>query len=78
MKPRDGTLPGQGETGGRTPRPPPRERTLLTGPPGGMVLATEHYDDDQIAQWDTADRLDDSERRRIREAVTGQRRPSGS
>ena len=70
MKPRDGTLPGQGETGDGLPVPRPG-RTLLTDPPGGMVLAAEHYDDDQIAQWDTTDRLEDSERRRIREAVTG-------
>ena len=37
----------------------------------GVVLEMQSYDDEQIAQWDADDRLDDSERRRIREAATG-------
>ena len=71
MKRRNDTLPGQGETGDGLPAPRPG-RTLLTGRPGGMVLAVEHYDGDQIAQWDAADQLDDSERRRVLKAVTRQ------
>ena len=71
MKRRNDTLPGQGETGHGRPVPRPG-RTLLTGQPGGMVLAIERYDDDQIAQWDAADQLDDSERRRVLKAVTRQ------
>jgi len=38
--------------------------------PGG-VLEIRNYDDDRIAQWDTDDRLDDDERRRIMNAVAG-------
>lgn len=37
----------------------------------GVVLEIQSYDDDQIAQWDADDRLDEGERRRILEAVTG-------
>ena len=37
----------------------------------GVVLEIQSYDDDQIAKWDADDRLDDGERRRILEAVTG-------
>ena len=37
----------------------------------GIVLAVEHYSDDQIAQWDADDRLDDQERARILDAVAG-------
>ena len=71
MKHHDDTLPGQGEAGDGRPAPRPG-RGLLTGRPGGMVLAIERYDDDQIAQWDAADQLDDSERRRVLKAVTRQ------
>ena len=39
----------------------------------GMVLEVQHYCDDQIAQWDADDRLEDRERTRILEAVTGQK-----
>ena len=37
----------------------------------GVVLEIQSYDDNQIAQWDADDRLDEGERRRILEAVTG-------
>ena len=37
----------------------------------GMVLEVQHYSDDQIAQWDANDRLEDKERARILDAVTG-------
>ena len=37
----------------------------------GMVLEVQHYGDDQIAEWDADDRLDDQERTRILDAVTG-------
>ena len=37
----------------------------------GMVLEVQHYSDDQIAQWDADDELEDRERARIRDAVTG-------
>ena len=37
----------------------------------GMVLEAQHYSDDQIAQWDADDRLEDKERARILDAVTG-------
>ena len=37
----------------------------------GMVLEVQHYSDDQIAQWDADDRLEDQERERILDAVTG-------
>ena len=37
----------------------------------GMVLEVQHYSDDQIAQWDADDRLEDKERARILDAVTG-------
>ena len=36
-----------------------------------MVLDVRHYSDDQIAQWDADDRLEDQERARILNAVTG-------
>ncbi|MDE0063449.1 MAG: AbrB/MazE/SpoVT family DNA-binding domain-containing protein [Gammaproteobacteria bacterium] len=36
----------------------------------GVVLEVDVYSDEQIAQWDAADRLDDGERRRIVDAVT--------
>ena len=36
----------------------------------GVVLEVEIYSDEQIAQWDTADKLDDAERERIVDAVT--------
>ena len=35
----------------------------------GVVLEIEHYDDDQIAQWDADDKLEERERRRILDAV---------
>ena len=38
----------------------------------GVVLEVEFYADDQIAAWNDADRLDDSERERIVDAVKGQ------
>ena len=72
MTRRNDTLPGQGETGNGLPVPRPG-RTLLTSRPGGMILAIEHYDGDRIAQRDADDRLDDSERRRIVEAVEGRK-----
>ena len=37
----------------------------------GMVLEVQHYSDDQIAQWDADDRLENQERARILDAVTG-------
>ena len=37
----------------------------------GMVLEVQHYSDDQIAEWDADDRLEDRERARILDAVTG-------
>ena len=37
----------------------------------GMVLEVQYYSDDQIAQWDADDRLEDKERARILDAVTG-------
>ena len=39
----------------------------------GMVLAVQHYSDDQIAQWDADDRLEDRERTRILDAVTARK-----
>ncbi|MDE0365664.1 MAG: AbrB/MazE/SpoVT family DNA-binding domain-containing protein [Gammaproteobacteria bacterium] len=36
----------------------------------GVVLEVDVYSDEQIAQWDAADRLDDGERRRIVDAIT--------
>ncbi len=36
----------------------------------GVVLEIEIYSDEQIAEWDTADQLDDAERERIVDAVT--------
>ena len=39
----------------------------------GMVLEVQHYSDDQIAEWDADDRLEDQERARILDAMTGQK-----
>ena len=39
----------------------------------GVVLEAEFYSDQQIAQWDAADRLADEERKRIAAAITGPR-----
>ena len=39
----------------------------------GVVLEVQHYEDEQIARWDAADRLDDGERRRVRDRVAGRR-----
>ena len=39
----------------------------------GMVLEVQHYSDDQIAQWDADDRLEDRERARTLDAVTGRK-----
>ena len=36
----------------------------------GVVLEVEVHADEQIAEWDGADRLDDEERERIVDAVT--------
>ena len=36
----------------------------------GVVLEVEVYSDEQVAEWDTADRLDEGERARIVDAVT--------
>ena len=36
----------------------------------GVVLEIQHYDDDQIAQWDADDKLEERERTRILDAVT--------
>ena len=36
----------------------------------GVVLEIQHYDDDQIAQWDADDKLEGRERRRILDALT--------
>lgn len=36
-----------------------------------VVLEVEIYSDEQIAAWDAADRLDDGERGRIVDAITG-------
>ena len=37
----------------------------------GMVLEIRDCSDDQIAQWDADDRLEDTERARILDALTG-------
>lgn len=37
----------------------------------GVVLEVEIYSDEQIAAWGAADRLDDGERERIADAITG-------
>ena len=37
----------------------------------GVVLEVEIYSDEQIAAWGAADRLDDGERERIVDAITG-------
>ena len=37
----------------------------------GIVLEVQHYGDDQIAQWDAHDRLEDEERARVPDAVSG-------
>ena len=37
----------------------------------GMVLEVQHYSDDQIAQWDADEKLEDQERTRILDAMTG-------
>ena len=39
----------------------------------GVVLEVQHYEDERIARWDADDRLDDGERRRIRDRVAGRR-----
>ena len=36
----------------------------------GVVLEIQHYDDDQMAQWDADDKLEGRERRRILDALT--------
>ena len=36
----------------------------------GVVLEVEIYSDEQVTEWDAADRLDDGERERIVGAVT--------
>ena len=36
----------------------------------GVVLEVEFYSDEQIAEWDAADRLDEGERKQIVDAVT--------
>ena len=38
-----------------------------------VVLEVEIYSDEQIAAWGAADRLDDGERERIVDAITGPR-----
>lgn len=35
----------------------------------GVDLEIQHYDDNQIAQWDADDKLEERERRRILDAV---------
>ncbi len=69
------------------PRPRPRKRLGIKGGDvvimeyrgnelvlkPGVVLEVEIYSDEQIAQWDAADRLDDEERERIAAAITGSR-----
>ena len=71
MTRRGGNVPG-GEarrgTDGSVPRP---RRGLLTGSPDAMVPQVQPYTDEQIAQWNSEDRLDDDERKRILEAVIG-------
>ena len=37
----------------------------------GMVLEVQYYSDDQSAQWDADDKLEDQERTRILDAMTG-------
>ena len=39
------------------------------------VIEVQHYDDQQIAQWDAEDRLDPAEERQIRARLTGTRNP---
>ena len=39
----------------------------------GVVLEVELYSDAQIAEWNAADSLDDEERNRIVDSVTGSR-----
>lgn len=46
-----------------------RDNEIVLKP--AVVLEIELYTDAQIAEWDAADRLDDDERRRIVDAVTG-------
>lgn len=36
----------------------------------GVVVEVDVYSDEQIAQWDAADRLEDAERQRIVDAVS--------
>lgn len=38
-----------------------------------VVLEIQSYDDEQIAQWDSDDRLEDGERKRILERLTGRK-----
>lgn len=45
-----------------------RDNEIVLKP--GVVLEIEHYDDDQIAQWDPDDKLEERERGRILDAVT--------
>ena len=37
----------------------------------GVVLEIQHYSEDEIARWDDDDKLEDEERARILNAVTG-------
>ena len=39
----------------------------------GVVLEVELYSDAQIAEWNAADRLDDEERNRVVDSVSGSR-----
>ena len=69
MTRRGGNVPAGGAgrgTDGSVPRP---GWELLTGPPDATVPQVQPYNDNQIAQWDADDRLDDGERKRIREAA---------
>ena len=36
----------------------------------GVVLEVQHYSDEQIAQWDTEDKLSDHERAQIIDTLT--------
>jgi len=40
----------------------------------GMVLEIQHYSDEQIAQWDTEDKLSDHERAKIVRTLTSSKK----
>ncbi len=48
-----------------------RDNELVLKP--AMVLEVEMYSEDQVAEWDKADRLDDGERRKVRKRLAAAR-----